>query len=286
MVDNLTKTGMNKTRACKAAGMPRRSLYYKAKKSAYLPEPSICKATINVCRERPLYGYRRVTAVLRRNGYRVNRKRVYKIMKHAGLLHKTPVHRPHWQVHKQSQIAELPDVYWQADMTKIYCGEDGWGYLFNVVDCCSRSWPGYCLSKFCSSDEALKSLQMALEARAPQAMRIVGLKLGTDGGPQYTSKKFEGAIKLLGMVHEVSRKHTPEDDGVIEAFHKTLKSEYVWPHEFSSFAQLERVIKEAHYDYNCKRIHSGLKYKTPNEYLEEVMGKGLTTFVVLKVVQK
>lgn len=285
MTKELTEQGISKTKACRLSGLPRRSLYYCQKKRTYSPEQTVCNEITQLCRQRPLYGYRRITAMLKRNGHLVNKKKVHRIMKELGFLHKKPVHRPHWQINKGGQIASLPDIYWQADMTKIWCGYDGWGYLFNVIDCCYRGWLGYHFSPLCSTNESLKSIQEALKNRAPQTMAIAGLRLGTDAGSQFTSRKFEKSTGVLGMIHQVSRRHTPEDDGVIESFHKTLKAEYIWPHEFESFAQAEEAIKNAFYDYNYERIHSGLAYKTPNEYLMEVTGKGLC-LEAMKCVQK
>jgi putative transposase len=276
---------MGKAKACKLAGLPRSSLYYAKKKCSYTPEKGLCEKIVQICRERPTYGYRRITAMLRRQCCVVNRKKVQRIMRLLGLLHHAPVHRPHWQIHKGKQAAETPDTYWQADMTKIWCGIDGWGYLFNILDSCSRGWMGYNFSMLCSTNESLLALTDALLSRAPETGTIIGLKLGTDGGSQYTSRKFVQSLALLGLQHEVSRRHTPEDNGIVESFHKTLKSEYIWPCQFASFAEAERAIKEAFHDYNCNRIHSALKYKTPNEYLMEVTGKGFC-FEALKCVQE
>jgi putative transposase len=285
VANKLAKQGMSKTRACSFTGLPRRSFYYTPKKRRYSPEKSICDEIMQICRQRALYGYRRITAMLKRKGHKINRKKVHRIMKEMGLLQSKPVHRPHWQVHKGSQISELPDTYWQMDMTKIWCGLDGWNYLFTVKDCCCRAWFGKCFSPLCSADEALLALQDALRRRSPHTMSMVGLKLGTDAGSQFTSRKFREALSLLGIIQEVSGRHVPEDNGVIESLHNTLKREYIWPYEFESFEEAEKAINQAFYDYNYERIHSGINYKTPNEYLMEVTGKGLS-LEALKVVQK
>ncbi len=285
MANKLAEQGMSKSRACSFTGLPRRSFYYSPRKRIYSPEKSICDEIMQICRQRPLYGYRRIAAMLKRKGLLVNRKKVHRIMKELSLLQRGPVHRPHWQVHKGSQISEVPDTYWQMDMTKIWCGADGWGYLFTVKDCCCRGWFGRWFSTLCGADEALLALQDALRRRSPQTMTMVGLKLGTDAGSQFTSRKFTAALSLLGIIQEVSGRHVPEDNGVIESLHNTLKREYVWPYEFENFGQADKAINQAFYDYNYERIHSGINYKTPNEYLMEVTGKGLS-LEALKAVQK
>ncbi len=280
----MAKEGISIIKACKHTGIPRRSYYYKPTiRSVRKADPGLEVAIKETCNARPLYGYRRVAAMVKRKGYQANRKRVRRIMKENGLLHDSPPKRPHWQVHKGSQIAEMPNVYWQTDMTKIWCGDDGWGYLFNVVDTCDRAWAGYCFSVFCSTNESLQSLEVAFANRAPQTMRIQGLTIGTDGGSQYTSRRFEVALAKGGMAHKVSRKNTPEDNAVVEAFHKTVKTEYIWPYEFESFRQASEVIARAYRDYNEERIHSGLGYRTPKEFFAEVMGKGLSILTMKSV---
>jgi putative transposase len=277
----MAKEGLSIDRACRHAGIARRSYYYRSTpRSVRKVDPGLEASIKETCAARPLYGYRRVTAMVKRKGYVANRKRVRRIMKETGLLHDAPPKRPHWQVHKGSQIAEMPNAYWQTDMTKIWCGVDGWGYLFNVVDTCDRAWAGYCFSVFCSTTESLQSLESALANRAPQTMRITGLTIGTDGGSQYTSRRFEEALALGGIAHKVSRKNTPEDNAVVEAFHKSVKTEYIWPYEFESFQQAAEVIAKAFKDYNEERIHSSLGYKTPREFFAEVMGKGLNILPV------
>lgn len=285
VAEQLAETGISKAKACALAGLPRSSLYYAKRRRSYTPEEGLCEKIVQLCRERPTYGYRRIAAMLRRQGCIVNRKKVQRIMGQLGLLHKSPAHRPHWEIHRGKQAAELPDTYWQADMTKIWCGYDGWGYLFNLIDSCSRGWMGYHFSMLCSTHESLLALNDALLSRAPEAGTIVGLTIGTDGGSQYTSRKFVQSLALLGLGHQVSRRHTPEDNAIVESFHKTLKVEYVWPCRFDSFAQAEKAIKAAFFDYNCNRIHSALNYRTPNEYLMEVTGKGFC-IEALKCVQE
>ncbi len=61
--------------------------------------------------------------------------------------------------------------------------------------------------------------------------------------------------------------NTPEQNGHIESFHKTLKKEYIWPMDFANYQQAETAIREAFLDYNQHRIHSSLGYMTPYEYI-------------------
>ena len=61
--------------------------------------------------------------------------------------------------------------------------------------------------------------------------------------------------------------NTPEQNGHIESFHKTLKKEYIWPNDFQNYQEAESAIRDAFLDYNQNRIHSALRYLTPYEFI-------------------
>ena len=77
---------------------------------------------------------------------------------------------------------------------------------------------------------------------------------------QYTSKEFRKSIEILGIKQEYIWHHTPEQNGHVESFHKTLKKEYIWPHEFTNFQMAEIALAGAFQDYNNQRIHSSVGY--------------------------
>ncbi len=72
----------------------------------------------------------------------------------------------------------------------------------------------------------------------------------------------------LGLRLEYILCHTPEQNGFVESFHKTLKRKYIWPRDSQDYQEAERAIEEALVDYNRRRIHSSLGYLTPMEYMD------------------
>jgi len=94
------------------------------------------------------------------------------------------------------------------------------------------------------------------------------LILRTDNGSQYNSRDFRQAIAFLGIRHEFIWHHTPEQNGHVESFHRTLKKEYIWPHEFANYQEVEVTLEKARIGYNGSRIHSSLGYLTPDEFME------------------
>ena len=104
------------------------------------------------------------------------------------------------------------------------------------------------------SKDAIRAVEDAIvkafEGRVPE-----GIVLRVDNGPQYIAQKFRSSMKLLRIALEYIQKHTPEDNGNIESFHSSLKTDYVWPFEFQDYREASVAIESAFTDYNekCKR---------------------------------
>ncbi|MGA9842639.1 MAG: integrase core domain-containing protein [Nitrososphaeraceae archaeon] len=90
-----------------------------------------------------------------------------------------------------------------------------------------------------------------------------------DNGSQYTSNAFKKSMSVLGLKLEHIACNTPEQNGHIESFHKTLKKEYIWPYDFRTYQEAELAIRDAFVDYNRNRIHSSLGYLTPYEFISK-----------------
>ena len=73
-------------------------------------------------------------------------------------------------------------------------------------------------------------------------------------------------MKLLGIKLEYIQKHTPEDNGDIESFHNSIKTDYIWPNEFRNFNDASMEIEKAFSDYNECRSHSSIDYLPPREF--------------------
>ena len=113
--------------------------------------------------------------------------------------------------------------------------------------------------------DAIRSVEnavlMAFNGSVPE-----GLVLRTDNCPQYVSREFRNAMKLLGIKLEYIQKHTPEDNGNIESFHNSIKTDYIWPNEFRDFHETSITIGVAFSDYNECRPHSSIDYLPPREF--------------------
>ena len=90
--------------------------------------------------------------------------------------------------------------------------------------------------------------------------------LRTDNGPQYIANVFLQSVKLMGIGQEYIQKQTPEDNGDIESFHSSIKTDYIWPNELETFNDVKELMEFAFTDYNTVRPHSSIGYLPPDEF--------------------
>jgi transposase InsO family protein len=222
--------------------------------------------------EFPCYGRPRITAELKRRGWKVNHKRVARIMREDNLLclrrkkFVTTTDSNHGLKVYPNLAGEMEltgiDQLWVADITYIRL-ETEFIYLAVVLDAYSRKAIGWSLDRTLEDDLAIAALQMAFRRRSPAE----GLTHHSDRGVQYASNDYTGLLKDHGVRISMSRKGNPYDNAFCESFMKTLKYEEVYRQEYrdlaDAHASIERFIEKI---YNGKRLHSALDYRPPIEF--------------------
>ena len=266
MVANIIRDqGVSLRKALRHSACSRRNYYYQPGKRTIPPDPYILEKVKEETLRRPLYGTRRMAVTLARElGRPINRKRIQRIYRILGWIQPQKTKKQLLRAaYDKRPKPTRPNELWASDLTYIHCGIDGWAYLFNVEDVVSREWVSYVFDKYAVKENAILSVEKAL-IKHPDAS---GVRLRTDNGSQYESLAFRKSMKILGVKQEFIAVNTPEQNGHMESFHKTLKREYVWTRDFQTFQEAAEGIQEAYLDYNQHRIHSALGYLTPYEYL-------------------
>lgn len=262
------------SRACELIGLPRSSYYYEPTQRTPAPvDEEVRAAVVEIATERVSFGYRRVKAMTcRKLGRRINEKKIRRIMRIENLTLDPCVQPPRVRVKKHSgkQITSAPDIAYQMDMKWVWCGQDGWAYLQNIVECCTSEWLGYTLDKFCGAREAIRVLDDVAQRRFPMAYIAPGTTLRVDNGPCYRADKFIEHATRLGFAVEHIQVRTPEDNGCVESLHAGLDRDYLKNLVFDSLAEARAYLAWAWNDYNTIKPMKRLGWKTPTEYRQEV----------------
>lgn len=152
---------------------------------------------------------------------------------------------------------------WVCDITYINVLSEGWCYLASVMDLHTKKIVGYSFSKNMTTDLVLQALDNAIVTQKPKGNQLI---IHSDRGSQYTSIDYRNKITALGFNISYSAKGCPYDNACIESFHAILKKELVYRYTFSTFEDAKfALFKYIEGFYNRKRIHSAIKYKTPQE---------------------
>ncbi|MDR4461004.1 MAG: IS3 family transposase [Nitrospirales bacterium] len=194
--------------------------------------------------EHPTYGYRRLWALLRyREGVVVNRKAVYRALRIKQWLVHQRVRTPRPRAQRLRSRSLASNQRWAMDVTHIPCGEDGWGHLTAVIDCHDREIVGYEFALRGRAKEAERALEAACLARfgtlRPEGTPPV---LRSDNGLIFQSRRFRQACRDYRLQQEFITPYTPEQNGLIERFFRSLKEECVWQQHFESFEEARQRI--------------------------------------------
>jgi transposase InsO family protein len=220
------------------------------------------------------YGYRRIAALLGREGWQANHKRVLRLMREDNLLclrraafvPATTDSKHGWRVvpnlARGMTLSGL-DQLWVADITYVHLAEE-FAYLAIVLDAFSRKVVGWALDTHLQASLAVAALGMALTARRPPPGSLIH---HSDRGVQYACGDYAKILHAHDIQASMSRVGNPYDNAKAESFMKTLKHEEVDGSAYRDAADARaRIGSFIETVYNRQRLHSALDYLSPEEY--------------------
>jgi len=200
----------------------------------------------------------------------LNRKAVYRVLKQQGWFVHQRIATPRPRVRGWVSRASRSNERWAMDVTHIACGQDGWAHLAAVIDCHDREVIGYEFALRSRAKEAERAVEAACLQRFGTLRPSGAPVLRSDNGLIFQSRRFRQACRDYRLQQEFITPYTPEQNGMIERFFKSLKEECVWLHRFRDRDHAFAVIAAWLERYDAERPHSALGYLTPKEYREKL----------------
>lgn len=213
----------------------------------------------------PFYGYRRITATLRKTGHQINHKRVQNLMGHMGiqaLYPKPPLSRANAEHKKYPYLlkdlsVKRADEVWATDITYIRMNP-GFIYLIAIIDLYSRYIISWRLSISLDAGFCIDALEEALRKGCPEIFN-------TDQGSQFTSGPWIDLLESRNIQISMDGKGRCIDNIYAERFWRSLKYEEVYLKSYDSVHEARKSLSDYIEFYNNQRPHQALGYKTPAE---------------------
>jgi putative transposase len=251
---------------CRVLGAPRSSYYHRVQSR---DETTLKAAIERLAEEWPTYGYRRITALVRREHLPVNHKRVARLMRDLGLQGQYLTRRPrttdsnHAYPRDRNLVQGLtivrPDQVWVGDITYVRLRDDC-VYLAVLMDVYTRRIRGWHLSRHLDQTLTLTALRRALAQHRPEVHH-------SDQGVQYAATAYIHTLQALGIQISMAAVGEPTENGYAERLMRTIKEEEVALHDYADFHEAYQYLGRFLDDvYQHKRIHSALGYLTPAEF--------------------
>jgi len=257
--DALGRDQVSERRACRVLGQPRSS----QRRTPHVPddEPRLVNQMVELATQYGRYGYRKVTALLREDGWKVNHKRIERLWRREGLKvpQKQPKRRRLW-LGDGSCVRLRPaytDHVWSYDFVQDRTSDGRAFRMLTVIDEYSRECLAIDVARKLTSEDVLERLSDLFVRRGvPDHIR-------SDNGPEFTAKKVTEWLDRVNVKTLFIEPGSPWENGYNESFNGTLRYELLDVELFDTLLEAKVLIERWRVEYNTIRPHSSLGYRPP-----------------------
>lgn len=254
-----TAAGLSERRACRFTGFPRATQRYVPQR-----DDATLRARLQTLAElKPRWGYRRLHWLLLREGWQVNRKRVQRIYREAGLVVRRRSRKRVSLARVLRALPQAPQRRWSMDFMQDTLGNGRVIRLFTVVDDFTRA----CV--LLVVDVALPAARIIRQLDQLRATTALPTTLVCDNGAEFTSQAFDQWAHTRGITLQFIRPGRPVENAYIESFNGRLRDECLNQHWFVSLPDAQQTIEAWRQEYNTGRPHSALAGRTPAEFIAD-----------------
>ena len=257
MVDHARSTWrVSIRRACRALPVERSTYHYRSRRAG---QAQLTERIKEIAATRVRYGYRRIHVLLRREGWRVNPKRVYRLYREMGLQlrNKTPKRRVKAKLRNDRETATRANQTWAMDFVHDQLATGRKLRVLTIVDTFSRFSPAVePRFNFRGADVVEVLERVGRQAGFPATIRV-------DQGSEFVSRDLDLWAYQRGVTLDFSRPGKPTDDAFIEAINSRFRAECLNAHWFMSLADAQKKLEDWRKYYNEERPHGAIGQQTP-----------------------
>jgi putative transposase len=254
--------GVSERRACRAIGQSRSSQRYQPLEDE--EEKRLIREMLELVSQHPRYGYRFIWALLRQRGWQVNRKRIYRLWRQEGLKVPQKQHKKRRLGHSDNSCArrkaEHKDHVWTWDFVHDRTSEGRPLKWLSIVDEYTRECLALEVERGITSGRVIDVLaELFRLRRVPKHIR-------SDNGPEFIAQAIRRWLGLAGVQTLYVQPGSPWENGYAESFHSRLRNELTNGEDFAHLAEAKHLADAWRLEYNHRRPHSSLGYRTPAEF--------------------
>lgn len=260
---------LSERRACELLRVARSSQRYRSRKK--LQDEPVRAALEQAAREKPRFGYRRLQIELRKRGWTMNHKRVWRLYREAGLSLRRKRRKRLTRSGWRAPVIARPNQQWSIDFVHDGCGDQRVFRALTVVDNFTRECLAIEVDSCLSSVRVTRVLErIIVERGAPESIR-------SDNGPEFTSRHYLAWCEQRQIRADHIDPGRPMQNGTVESFNGRLRDECLNANWFWDLRDARLKIEAWRVDYNQQRPHSSLDYQTPAAFAAAQLPSGLAT---------